>query len=231
MFKSDNIFMKREIVPGVFEVGVRDYKRKTFDEVVPLPKGTSYNSYVVQGMNKTALIDTCDPDFEEEYLSNLEGFEIDYVIANHAEQDHSGLIGKVLGKFPLAKIVTNEKCRDLLKILLHLPDDKFMIIGDGDMLDLGYKNLKFIFTPWVHWPETMCTYLVEEKVLFSCDFFGSHVASEELFVSDEREVSEMAAIYYAEIMMPFRAVIKKNIEVLSSYEIKYICPSHGQVCR
>ncbi|MFW6285655.1 MAG: FprA family A-type flavoprotein [Nanoarchaeota archaeon] len=221
--------MKREIIPGVFEVGVRDYNRKTFDEIMDLPNGTSYNSYIVQGFNKTALIDTVDPTFKEEFLNNIKEFNIDYLIINHAEQDHSGSIEDVLKIYPNIKIICNLKCQELLINLLDIPIDKFYIIEDNDTLDLGYKNLKFIFTPWVHWPETMCTYLIEEKILFSCDFFGSHIASEQLYIQNQKEILDYLKRYFVEIMMPFRGQIKSNIEKLSHYQMNIIAPSHGQL--
>ncbi len=222
----------RKLVDGVFAVGAIDWDRRTFDELIPLPDGTSYNSYVVFGSEKTALIDTVEPEKKEEFLNNLKTLgvkRIDYIIANHAEQDHSGSIPDVLKLFPDAKVVTNAKCKGFLKEFLLLPDEAFKEISDGEELSLGGKTLKFLFTPWVHWPETMSTYLIEDKSLFSCDFFGSHRAASHLFVENEHRVIVDAKRYYAEIMMPFRIQIRKNIEKIKQFEIKYIAPSHGPV--
>ncbi|MFQ6070913.1 MAG: FprA family A-type flavoprotein [Candidatus Aminicenantales bacterium] len=222
----------REIKPEIYFVGAVDWDRRLFDELIPLPDGTSYNSYLIKGKEKTALIDTVDPSKEHELLSNLEkaGIKsIDYVIANHAEQDHSGTIPRVLELYTQAKAVTNQKCKNLLKEILLIPEEKFLVIKEGETLSLGDKTLEFISTPWVHWPETMVTYLKEHRILFSCDFFGSHLASSNLFVEDEAKVYESAKRYYAEIMMPFRTSIKKNLEKIKELEIDLIAPSHGPI--
>ncbi len=222
----------RKLVENVYSVGAIDWDRRTFDELIPLPDGTSYNSYIIFGSEKTALIDTVEPEKKEELINNLKTLgvkKIDYIVANHAEQDHSGSIPDILKMFPEAKVVTNAKCKSFLKEFLLLPDDVFTEISDGEELSLGGKTLKFIFTPWVHWPETMSTYLKEDKILFSCDFFGSHRAASHLFVENEHRVIVDAKRYYAEIMMPFRTQIRKNIEKLKNYEMKFIAPSHGPV--
>ncbi len=222
----------RKIIEKVFFVGSIDWDRRMFDELIPLPDGTSYNSYLIKGSEKTALIDTVDPIKAEELLENIASLNIeniDYIIANHAEQDHSGSIPILLDIYPEAKVVTNEKCKGFLKDLLLLEEEDFITINNKEELSLGDKTLQFIFTPWVHWPETMVTYLKEDKILFSCDFFGSHRATSHLFVKDEYKVIEDAKRYYAEIMMPFRMQIKKNIEEVEKLNIKYIAPSHGPV--
>ncbi len=220
----------REITRNVYLVGAIDWDRQLFDSLIPLPDGTSYNAYLVQGSKKTALIDSVEPEFSHVLLGQLEGIEkLDYIIANHAEQDHSGTIPQVLAKFPTAKVVTNPKCRGMLIDLLEIPDDKFITVEDGETLSLGDRTLEFIYTPWVHWPETMSTYLREEKILFSCDFFGSHVATTNLYVSDESRVAEAAKRYFAEIMMPFRSIISKNLDKIEKYEIDLIAPSHGPI--
>jgi|Deesub1362B_J571_1020462.scaffolds.fasta_scaffold01036_13 flavorubredoxin len=224
----------RKIKEDIYFVGAKHWDRRLFDELIPLPDGTSYNAYLIKGSEKIALIDAVDPIKEEELINNLKEAEIeklDYIIVNHAEQDHSGGISKIIEIYPNAKIVTNEKCKIFLKELLLIPDEKFMIIKDRDILTLGNKTLKFIFTPWVHWPETMVTYLVEDKILFSCDFFGSHLATSSLFGEEGERLLEDAKRYYAEIMMPFRNVIIKNIEKISELNIDMIAPSHGPIYR
>lgn len=218
-----------EIKKGVCSLRVNHFNRKLFDALIPLPDGTSYNSYLVRGSKYTALIDSADPEKKEvfmDYLSRVE--RIDFVVAHHAEQDHSGLIPEVLERHPEAVVVTNAKCKDLLVTHLHISDGRFKIINDGDKLDLGGKTLEFVFTPWVHWPETFSSYLKEDKVLFSCDFFGSHMATDEL-MADPQIVYEPMKRYFAEIMMPFRSNIKTNLEKLEKYDIELICPSHGPI--
>ena len=222
----------KEIKKDIFFVGAIHWDRRLFDELIPLPDGTSYNAYIIKGNEKIALIDTVDPATEAQLLTNLKILginRIDYVISNHAEQDHSGSIPAILKLFPEAKVVTNEKCQRFLQDLLHIPETRFITINDGDTLSLGKKTLKFVFTPWVHWPETMVTYLVEDKILFSCDFFGSHLATSQLFVKDDPKVLEDAKRYYAEIMMPFRTIIQKNIEKVRALDLEMIAPSHGPI--
>jgi len=224
--------MIREIKKNIFAVGVIDWDRRLFDELIPLPDGTTYNSYLIKGSEKTALIDAVDPTKEKELLENLDeaGLDkIDYIIANHAEQDHSGAIPALLKRFPKARVLTNQKCKDMLMDLLLIPSERFLTVNDGEKISLGDKTLEFIIAPWVHWPETMLTYLREDKILFPCDFFGSHLATSELYAVDESKVYGCAKRYYAEIMMPFRSYIKKHLEKLSSYDIEMIAPSHGPV--
>jgi flavorubredoxin len=219
---------KRRIKPNVYWGGAVDWDRRLFDALIPLPDGTSYNAYLVQGSQKVALIDAVDPSMTDvlmAYLENVPG--IDYVIANHAEQDHSGSISCVLAKYPDAKVVTTPKGKDLLEALLLIPEGKFITVSDGETLSLGNKTLEFIHAPWVHWPETMLTYLREDKILFPCDLFGSHLATTDLYVADEGQVYEAAKRYYAEIMMPFRTIIEKHLEKLNGYKIDVIAPSHG----
>jgi len=199
-------------------------------EVLEGGDGTSYNAYIIKGSEKTALLDTVSPASVSQLKDNIKktGIEkIDYLISHHAEQDHSAAIPFILHDYPEAKIVTNQKCKDFLIDLLCLPENQFIVVEDGQQISLGDKTLEFIYTPWVHWPETLCTYLKEDKILFSCDFFGSHQAASDLFVKDPLDVYEPAKRYFAEIMMPFRAMINKNLERLSKYEIDIIAPSHG----
>ncbi len=222
--------MIRKIVEEVYNVGAIDWERVIFDEIVPTPQGTSYNAYLVMGKEKIALIDTVEPEKYEQLKANLDelGVEkIDYVISNHAEQDHSGSLPYVLRDYPEAKIVTNAKCRDFEKDLLHLKDEDFIIVKEGDTLDLGGKTLKFIMTPWVHWPETMTTFLVEDRIAFTCDFFGSHAATTHTFAEQYDRIYHEAKRYYAEIMMPFRQIIRRNIKKIEDLEPKIIAPSHG----
>ena len=222
----------RKLRPDIYSVGAIDWDRRLFDELIPLPEGTSYNAYLIKTEGKVALLDTVDPAKDYELINNLEQLgikNIDLIISHHAEQDHSGSIPKILNMYANAKVVTNPKCKSMLMDLFSIPDDKFITVNDGETLSLGNKTLRFIYTPWVHWPETMSTYLVEDKILFSCDFFGSHLASSQLFTKDNPQVYRAAKRYYAEIMMPFRAAIAKNLDKLKDLDIKAIAPSHGPV--
>lgn len=220
----------RKIVQDVYAVGAIDWDRRLFDALVPLPQGTTYNSYLIKGSDKTALIDTVDPTMTAVLLGNLKGLgidTIDYVIANHAEQDHSGSLPKVLDAFPMALVACSSKCKPMLIDLLDIPEDRFHAVEDGETIDLGGKSLRFIYTPWVHWPETMVTYLKEDGILFSCDFLGAHLAASDLFTDDEAALYLAAKRYFGEIMMPFRTTIQKNLDKISELEINIVAPSHG----
>lgn len=222
----------RQIKSNIYSVGAIDWDRRLFDELIPLPDGTSYNSYLIKGTEKIALIDTVDPTKQHELIENLKELKIDkidYIVTNHAEQDHSGALPKILSIYKNARVVTNKKCKDMLINLLLIPENKFITVNDRETISLGDKTLEFIYAPWVHWPETMLTYLKEDKILFSCDLFGSHFATSDLFVTDEARLYEAAKRYYAEIMMPFRKTIKKNLEKIKDLDIEIIATSHGPI--
>jgi len=224
----------RELQEGVFWVGAVDWDRRLFDELIPLPDGTSYNAYVVKGNEKTALIDTVDPSMAKVLKNSLNQLHVktlDYVIVNHAEQDHSGTLPQILELYPSAKVVATPKCKNLLIDLLLIPENRIMTVDDRETISLGDKTLEFIHAPWVHWPETMLTYLQPNKILFPCDLFGSHIATSDLYVTDEATVYEAAKRYYAEIMMPFRQVIQKDLEKIKDLPIDVIAPSHGPIHR
>jgi flavorubredoxin len=222
----------KEFKKNVFWVGAVDWDRRLFDELIPLPDGTSYNSYLVKGSEKTALIETVDPTMSDTLVDNLNQLgvkSVDYVITNHAEQDHSGTLPRILKLFPTAKVVSTPQCRDLIRDLLLIPEEKVNTVKHGETLSLGDKTLQFIHFPWVHWPETMLTYLKEDQTLFPCDLFGSHLATSNLYVTDEATVYEAAKRYYAEIMMPFKAVIQRNMKRIEDLPIDVIAPSHGPI--
>jgi len=218
----------REIVPGIFWMGAQDFDRRLFDELIPLPDGTSYNAYLVKGSEKTALIDTVDPEKIDVLMAQLEAVtQLDFLIVQHVEQDHSGSVPAVLDRYPNAKIITTPKAKPMLIDHLHIDPERIVTVEDGETLSLGDRTFQFIHAPWVHWPETMLTYLREGKVLFTCDLFGSHLATTDLYATDKERVYEAAKRYYAEIMMPFSSIIKGHLEKLARYEIETIAPSHG----
>lgn len=222
----------REMRPGIYWVGAVDWNRRLFDELIPLPDGTSYNAYLIKGSEKTVLIDTVDPTMQDVLLNHLNELsvkKIDYIVSHHAEQDHSGTIPVILEKYHQAKIITDPRCKSMLIDLLSIPEDRFVTVKDKETVSLGDKTLEFIYTPWVHWPETASTYLREERILFSCDFFGAHLATSDLYVTDEWQAHEAAERYYAEIMMPFRTNIHHNLETLKAYKIDIIATSHGPI--
>jgi len=218
----------RKIVERVYWLGTVDWDRRLFDALIPLPDGTSYNAYLIEGTEKTVLLDTVDPTMTNVLLEQLKDVRnIDYIVCHHVEQDHSGSIPDVLEKYSSAKVIISTRGKEMLIDHLHIPEDRIITVEDGEILSLGDKTLKFVYTPWVHWPETMVTYLIEDKILFTCDLFGSHLATNELYAVDRPRVYESAKRYYAEIMMPFRTVIQKNLDKIKDLDISMIAPSHG----
>ena len=222
----------KEIYNNVFYAGLNDADRVIFDELIPLEHGTTYNSYIIKGAEKLAIIDTMYPPFSEVYLNNLKENnidKIDYIIANHGEQDHSGSIPLLLEAFPDAIVITNQKCKDNLKEMLLIPDEKIQVVNNDDELTLGDKTLKFIMAPGVHWPDTMFTYIKEDNMLFTCDFLGAHLPFDDLFAKNDEILYSMAKRYYAEIMMPFRMMCKKYITLVEEINPAFILPSHGPI--
>jgi len=225
-----------EVVPNIFWVGVGDWHRRIFDSLIPLPYGTSYNSYLVVGGDKVALIDTVNPGFEAALLEKVgqvvEPEKIDYVVMNHAEPDHAGGIPAVLSRAGNAKLVATNKGVEMAGAFYGVPPERMMVVKDGDVLSLGGKTLRFIDAPWLHWPETMFTFSAEGGVLFPCDFFGSHIASDRFF---DDEVGDIllpeAKRYYAEIMMPFQQFVQRALDKVRGMNIRIIAPSHGPVYR
>ena len=218
----------RKIRDGVKWMGAVDWNRRMFDSLIPLPDGTSYNSYLVEGSEKTALLDTVDPAMESVLMRQLRDVEtIDYVVSHHTEQDHSGTIPAVLQRYPHAQLLCTPKAQGMLVDHLHVPPERIRTVKDGETLSLGNKTLQFVHTPWVHWPETMVTHLPEDGILFSCDFFGSHLATSDLYAGDDPAVYEAAKRYFGEIMMPFRTIIQRNLEKIAGLQFDVIAPSHG----
>lgn len=223
---------QREITSGVLWVGAEDWDRRLFDALIPLPDGTSYNAYLVRGTGKTALLDTVEPSMLQALKAHLEGVKrIDYLVSHHTEQDHSGSIPWVLDRYPEAKLLCSSPAKGMLIDHLCVPEERVCVVEDGETVSLGGKTLRFIYTPWVHWPETMSTYLEEDKILFSCDWFGSHLASTDLFIDGVECVHDPAKRYYAEIMMPFRKIVRQNMDKIRGLDIQMIAPSHGPVYR
>ena len=222
----------QKIIDNVYYIGSYDKERKIFDELMPLSEGTTYNSYVVKGDEKTAIVETVYFKKSDEYLKRLidNNINVDYIIANHGEQDHTGAIGKVLEKFPNAIVVTNKKVADNIISMLNIPSEKIKLVDDGEELSLGNKTLRFKFAPFVHWPDTMFTYLVEDNILFTCDFLGAHnTTCDNIFADYSDNLINCAKKYYAEIMMPFRKFAAQYTDYVLELNPKMVLPSHGPV--
>ncbi len=221
-----------EISQNIYWVGVRDWNRRLFDALIPLPKGTTYNSYLVVGTNKKALIDTVNPGFENELDERIrkvvDPSDLDYVIMNHAEPDHAGSIPYMMSINSKAKLITSSKGAKMAQTFYKVPENRIKTVTDGETIDLGGKTLRFIEAPMLHWPETMFTYVPENKTLFPCDFFGLHVA-EGLYDDEVEDMILFAQRYFGEIMMPFRFNAQKAMEKIKDLKIDIIAPSHGPI--
>ena len=222
----------KKIKENILYAGMNDEDRLIFDELIPLDNGTSYNSYIIIGSEKTAVIDTMYPKFTKEYIGSFDENEIkkvDYIIANHGEQDHSGSIPALLEKFPNAIVITNAVCANNLKEMLLIPDEKIKIINNEEELSLGDKTLKFMISPGVHWPDTMFTYIKEDNIICTCDFLGAHYIFDDVFAVPSKELEKSAKKYFAEIMMPFSFVCRKYVKQLKNLNVNMILPRHGPI--
>lgn len=223
-----------ELAKGVYWVGIRDWNRRLFDALIPLPRGTSYNSYLVIGSSKKALIDTANPGFEKELEEKIRRIvdpaEIDYIIMNHAEPDHAGSIPCFMSINEKAKLVTSVQGAKMAKVFYNVPEERLLQVRDHEAISLGDKTLRFIEAPMLHWPETMFTYLQEDKILFPCDFFGLHSAGG-MYEDEIDDLLVHAQRYFGEIMMPFRIMGQKALEKVRNLEMSMIAPSHGPVHR
>ena len=222
-----------KVTDGVFAIGSKDSKRRIFDCIAPTPQGTTYNSYLVKGATKTALIDTIHPGFEHDLSGKIKqilgSHAIDFVVMNHAEPDHAGAIMHILNQCD-AVLLTTKKGAELAQVYYDVPEERIREVGDGETIDLGGKSLKFIHAPFIHWPETMMTWLPEDGILFSCDFFGAHNTSAD-FDNEADDVIHWARKYYAEIMMPLAKMGRMAMDKIKNLDIKFIAPSHGPIYR
>ncbi len=222
------------LAENVYYVGVRDPDRRLFDSLIPLPQGTTYNAYLIKGKDKTALIDTVNPGFEtelEKRINRKHSLEdIDYVVMNHAEPDHAGAIPFIMKKNNKAKLVTTKQGAKAAKTYFNVQDERINVVSDGDEINLGDKTLRFIQAPMLHWPETMFTYLKEDRILFPCDFLGLHTAYG--FYDDQvPELIPYAQRYFGEIMMPYKSMGKQGLDKIKKLDINLIAPSHGPIHR
>ena len=228
------MFLNTEIAKDIFYVGVNDRIKHKFENMLPLPYGVSYNSYLITD-EKTALVDTVDVCYGEVFIdkikSQLGDKSVDYLIINHMEPDHSGSISLIRKYYPNMTIVGNKKTLEMLEGYYGI-DDNTLEISDGEVLSLGKHKLQFHFTPMVHWPETMMTYDETENVLFSGDAFGCFGTLDGGVMDTEMNVDkywdEMIR-YYANIVGKYGAPVQKALQKLTPLDIKIICSTHGPV--
>ena len=224
-----------KVKDDIFWVGALDFDIRTFDVVMYTEYGTTYNSYVVKGTEKTALIETAKDKFFDEYIERVNDIaeieKIDYIIVNHTEPDHSGSIGKLLKINPNITVVGSPFA---IKFVGEIINQKFnsLVVKDGDTLSLGGKTLSFINAPFLHWPDSMYTYIKEDKTLFTCDSFGCHYCDEKVFNDKiEGDFIDAYKYYFDCIMGPFKDYVQKALAKIKDLEIETICPGHGPVLR
>jgi flavorubredoxin len=227
------------LAEGVHFVGVFDPDLRLFDLVMHTPWGTSYNAYLVRGREKTALVDAVKHGFEPALLSALEaaldGRALDYVVVNHAEPDHAGALAAVLERFPGAIVVGTNRAVAFVGEQLNRAFPS-RVVKAGDSLDLGGRTLQFVPAPFLHWPDTMFTWLPEERILFSCDVFGAHYCVPAVFddALDAAAAADLLAarkVYYDAILGPFAGHVAKGLQKVAPLAPATIAPSHGPVLR
>lgn len=217
---------------NIYSVGVIDDRKVPFHRLI-LEDGTTYNSYLLK-TEKPTIIDTVDFIYSKQYLENLKKLidlkEIQYIVINHTEPDHSGALGSLAKQASNATIVCSEKAVYHLKELYRLQDRNFLVVKDRDTLDIGGKTLLFRITPFLHTEETMITYCIEDKTLFPCDIFSTHLTAKEYFVSKaEKDITEAFTVYYDLIMSPHREYVRPMMSMIKELDIDMIAPSHGYI--
>jgi len=226
-----------KILNDLYWVGVIDPDLRVFDIVVPTEEGTTYNSYLVIGKEKKALIEGNKLLFKDEFIKTVESVcpirDIDYIILNHTEPDHSGTLPAVVDINPDIEVIYSKTAKSFVQNILNR-DFRGRTVGDGDLIDLGGKTLSFFHTPFLHWPDTMFTYLNEDNILFPCDFLGAHYCGEELFndmLKDKGKAEKAFRFYYSSIMRPYKEHITLALNKIKDLKINMVCPSHGPILR
>lgn len=222
-----------EVSPSIHWIGALDPTLRTFDIILKTDNGTTYNAYLVRGSEGVAIIDTVKEEFSDEFFRRLESVagyeEIKYIVLNHLEPDHSGALPELMRRAPQAKLLISKKAPVMLKALLKGREFVFETVDTDDSIDLGGRTLRFLHTPFLHWPDTQCTYLEEEKTLFSGDIFGCHFCDPRLFNDRVGDFGFSFDYYYAHIMRPFKRYMLKALALIEPLELEVIAPTHGPV--
>ncbi|PEL93634.1 FprA family A-type flavoprotein [Bacillus wiedmannii] len=223
-----------QLTKDIYWVGKVDNREVPFHRLI-LAKGTTYNAYLLK-TEKPTVIDTVDIEFGREFVESLSKLidpqEIQYIVVNHTEPDHSGGLAALASRATNATIVCTEIAVPEIQEMYKLHNRKFLVVKDGDTLDIGGKTLKFKETPYLHTEETMITYCVEDKILFPCDIFSTHIANDEIFSDKENvDITEDFIGYYNAIIHPHRRYVRTLIEALKELDVQMIAPSHGYILR
>lgn len=224
-----------EIAKDVYFVGVFDKEIRTFDIIMKTANGSSYNAYLIKTKEGVILLDCVKDEFSDEYFENIESLceydDIKYVVAHHLEPDHSGALPELMKRAKNAKVLISPQATPMLKAIVGSEEIEFESIWTNKEITLGDKTLKFLTTPYLHWPETMSSYLVEDKILFSGDVFGSHYYDERLFDDLVGDFSYAFKYYYDHIMRPFKKYVLNALRLYDQFEIEIIATLHGPIIR
>jgi flavorubredoxin len=224
-----------EIAPGTHWIGVLDPALRAFDIILKTANGTTYNAYCVRGKNSVAVIDTVKESHADEFFTRLEQVarydEISTIVLNHLEPDHSGALPELMRRAPQAKLYISPKAQLMLKALVRNNELDFNIVQTGDTVDLGERTLRFFSTPFLHWPDTQCTLVEEQNILFSGDIFGCHFCDARLFNDRVGDFRFSFEYYYSHIMRPFREHVLEALALLEPLTLKLIAPAHGPILR
>ncbi len=223
------------VSPRVHWVGALDPGIRTFDVILKTANGTSYNAYVVRGSSGVAVVDTVKEEFADEFFARFERVarydEVRAIVLNHLEPDHTGALPELMQRAPRARLYISVKAQMMLKALLKREHLEFTPVDSGDRIDLGDRTLEFLHTPYLHWPDTQCAYLHQERILFSGDVFGCHFCDARLFNDFSGDFRFSFEYYYAHIMRPFRDYVMRALELIEPLPLAVIAPSHGPILR
>jgi NADH oxidase (H2O-forming) len=226
-----------EIADDVYWIGALDPTLRSFDIILRTANGTTYNSYLIRGSEGVAIIDTVKENFSQEFFARLES-EVDYseikaIVLNHLEPDHTGALPELMRRAPQAQLYISQRATSMLKALLKPETQEFeySTVNTGDSVSLGNRTLQFLHTPFLHWPDTQCTYLEEEHILFSGDVFGCHYCDKRLFNDRVGDFRFSFDYYYAHIMRPFKKHVMDALKLIEPLKIKQIAPTHGPILR
>ena len=223
-----------QVSKSVHFIGAFDPRIRTFDIIMKTANGSSYNSYLVRGREGVCVMDTVKKEFSDDFFRRLEllcGYdEIRYIVLHHLEPDHSGALEELMARAPRAKLIISGRAVMMLKGIIKT-DVAFEVANTGKTISLGDKTIEFLSTPFLHWPDTMSSYLHEEKILFSGDVFGSHYYDERLFDNEVGDFSYAFKYYYDHIMRPFKQYVLQALKLYEKFDIKIIAPLHGPILR
>ena len=235
ILKVDGLPQAVELSPRVHWIGALDPNLRNFDIILKTANGTSYNAYVVRGSEGVAVVDTVKENYSEDLFARLESVarydEVKVIVLNHLEPDHTGALPELMRRAPQAHVYISQKAQSMLKALLKQDEFAFTPVITGDKVSLGDRTLAFFHTPYLHWPDTQCTYLVEEQTLFSGDIFGCHFCDVRLFNDEVGDFRFSFEYYYAHIMRPFKDYVNRALTLIEPLPLNAIFPAHGPLLR